>query len=219
MRHVDDAAIAVLAAAKDMLRRGLVEGTAGNISARQEDGNIVITPSSVDYALMQLDDLVVINPDGDTIHAKQGRSPSSEKLLHLACYKAFDDIGSVIHSHPVFATMFAVSHQDIPACIDEFAIFVGGEVRCTDYAASGTPDVGEQAVKALEGRGAALIANHGMVAVGPTPAVALHNTALVERSAHIVWGARALGTPHPLPEKVNDSFASIYNYLRQNPLH
>jgi L-fuculose-phosphate aldolase len=218
MRHVDDAAGAVLAAAKDMLRRGLVEGTAGNISARQADGNIVITPSSVDYAQMQLHDLVVIDPDGQTIQAGEGRSPSSEKLLHLACYKAFDDIGSVIHSHPVFATMFAVSHQDIPACIDEFAIYVGGDVRCTDYAASGTADVGEQAVKALEGRGAALIANHGMVAVAPTPKSALHITALVERSAHIVWGAKALGTPHPLPEKVNDGFAAIYGYLRQNPM-
>ena len=90
----------VLAAAKDMLRANLVEGTAGNISARQEDGTIVITPSSVDYAEMQLDDLVIIDPEGETIQAKEGRSASSEKLLHLACYKAFDDIGSVIHSHP-----------------------------------------------------------------------------------------------------------------------
>ena len=218
MKFVPQAPEAVLAAAKDMLRRGLVEGTAGNISARQEDGTIVITPSSVDYGDMQLDDLVVIDADGETLAHKDGRSASSEKLLHLACYRAYDDIGSVIHSHPVHATMFAVAHQDIPACIDEFAIFVGGDVRCTEYAASGTNDVGEQAVKALEGRGAALIANHGMVAVGPHPGAALHITALVERSAHITWGARALGSLHPLPEKVNDNFAAIYGYLRQNPL-
>lgn len=218
MRHVDDAPQAVLAAAKDMLRKGLVEGTAGNISARQHDGSIVITPSSVDYAEMQLDDLVVIDPDGKTLQAKDGRSASSEKLLHLACYKAYDDVGSVIHSHPIYATMFAVARQDIPACIDEFAIFIGGDVRCTDYAASGTPDVGEQAVKALEGRGAALIANHGMVAVGPKPSTVLHITALVERSAQIVWGSRALGVPHPLPDEVNTGFANIYGYLRQNPL-
>jgi L-fuculose-phosphate aldolase len=217
-RYVDDAPAAVLAAAKEMLQKGLTEGTAGNISARQEDGTIVITPSSVDYAEMQLEDLVVIDLDGGTVQAREGRSASSEKLLHLACYLAFDDIGSVIHSHPVHATMFAVARQDIPACIDEFAIFVGGDVRCADYAASGTPDVGEQAVKALEGRGAALIANHGMVAVGPKPSTALHITALVERSAHIVWGARSLGQPHPLPDEVNAGFAGIYGYLRQNPL-
>jgi L-fuculose-phosphate aldolase len=218
MRYVERAPEAVLAAAKDMLRRNLVEGTAGNISARQEDGTIVITPSSVDYSEMRLEDLCVIDIDGATLHAAEGRSPSSEKLLHLAVYKAFDDVGSVIHSHPVFATMFAITHQDIPSCIDEFSIYVGGNVRCTRYAASGTPDVGAEAVEALQGRGAALLANHGMVAVGPTPDKALHITALVERSAHIVWGARSLADVVPLPGKVDEGFASIYQYLRQNPM-
>lgn len=218
MRYVDHAPEAVLKAAKDMLRRNLVEGTAGNISARQDDGTIVITPSSVDYAEMSLDDLVVIDSDGATLHAREGRSPSSEKHLHLACYKAFDDIGSVIHSHPVYATMFAVAHQDIPSCIDEFAVYVGGHVRCTKYAASGTPDVGAEAVDALQQRGAALIANHGLVAVGPNPDKVLHITALVERTAQIVHGARVLGTPVHLPEKVDAGFASIYAYLRENPM-
>ena len=183
MKFVDNPENAVLDAAKDMLRRGLVEGTAGNISARRADGNIVITPSSVDYRDMQL-----------------------------------DDIGSVIHSHPVWATMFAIAHQAIPACIDEFAVYCGGEVRCTEYAASGTPEVGTNAVKALEGRGAALIANHGLVAVGPRPDKVLHITALVERTAQIVWGARALGGPVPIPEDVNRNFAGVYSYLRANPM-
>jgi L-fuculose-phosphate aldolase len=209
---------AVLDAAKDMLRRGLVEGTAGNISARRSDGNIVITPSSVDYRDMQLDDLVLIDPEGAVLQASDGRSPSSEMQLHLACYQAFDDIGSVIHSHPVWATMFAIAHQPIPACIDEFAVYCGGDVRCTDYAASGTPEVGANAVKALEGRGAALIANHGLVAVGPRPDKVLHITALVERTAQIVWGARSLGGPVPIPEDVNRNFAAVYGYLRANPM-
>jgi L-fuculose-phosphate aldolase len=218
MKFVDNAETAVLDAAKDMLRRGLVEGTAGNISARRSDGNIVITPSSVDYADMVLDDLVLIDPEGAVLQAKDGRHPSSEKGLHLACFSAFDDIGSVIHSHPVWATMFAVSHQPIPACIDEFAVYCGGDIRCADYAASGTPDLGANAVKALEGRGAALIANHGLVAVGPRPDKVLHITALVERTAQIVWGSRALGGPVPIPEEVNRNFAGVYGYLRTNPM-
>ncbi|MCK8644466.1 L-fuculose-phosphate aldolase [Mycobacterium colombiense] len=216
MKFVDNPETAVLDAAKDMLRRGLVEGTAGNISARRADGNVVITPSSVDYRDMQLDDLVLIDADGSVLQAAEGRSPSSEMQLHLACYRAFDDVGSVIHSHPVWATMFAIAHESIPACIDEFAVYCGGDVRCTDYAASGTPDVGANAVKALEGRGAALIANHGLVAVGPRPDKVLHITALVERTAQIVWGARALGGPVPIPEDVNRNFASVYGYLRAN---
>jgi len=216
MKFVDNPESAVLDAAKDMLRRGLVEGTAGNISARRADGNIVITPSSVDYRDMQLDDLVLIDADGSVLQAAEGRSPSSEMQLHLSCYRAFDDVGSVIHSHPVWATMFAIAHESIPACIDEFAVYCGGDVRCADYAASGTPDVGTNAVKALEGRGAALIANHGLVAVGPRPDKVLHITALVERTAQIVWGARALGGPVPIPDDVNRNFASVYGYLRAN---
>ena len=217
MRYVDEAPDRVLAAARDLLRRGLVEGTAGNISARQRDGTIVITPSAVDYADMACDDLVVIDPDGAPLTCKDSRSPSSESMLHLACYRAFDDIGSVIHSHPVHATMFAVTHQGIPACIDEFAIYVGGDVRCSKYAPSGSAEVGIQAVKALQGRGAALIANHGMVAVAAHPAAALHITALVERTARITWGARSLGSVHPLPDEVNDDFAAVYAGLRHNP--
>jgi L-fuculose-phosphate aldolase len=215
---VADTETAVLAAAKDMLRRGLVEGTAGNISARRVDGNLVITPSSVDYADMTLDDLVVVGLDGAVLHAADGRSPSTEMQLHLACYQAFDDIASVIHSHPVWATMFAIAHQPIPACIDEFAIYCGGDIRCSEYAASGSPEVGSNAVKALEGRAAALIANHGLVAVGPRPDKVLHVTALVERTAQIAWGARALGGPVPIPEDVNTNFAGVYKYLRTNPM-
>lgn len=215
MRHVDDARQCVLEAARDMLHRGLVEGTAGNISARQRDGTLVITPASFEYAEMGLDDLVVIDPRGETVTAKDGRSPSSERMLHVACYRAFDDVGSVIHSHPVHATMFAIARQGIPAFIDEFAMYVGGDVRCTEYAPSGSDSVGERAVAALRGRGAAIIANHGLVAVGPDPAAALHITSLVERSARITWGARALGELHPLPDEVNDQFARFYANLRR----
>ena len=214
METVANAAEAVLAAAGEMARKGLVEGSAGNISARQDEGSIVITPAAVDYAGMRLEDLVVVGPDGRVLSCRDGRTPSSETMLHLACYQAFADVGSVIHSHPVYATMFAVTHRGIPACIDEFSIQVGGDVRCTRYAPSGTAEVGAAAVEALRDRGAALIANHGMVAVGPTPERALHVTALVERSARIVWGALALGPVVPIPADADARFAAMYAGLR-----
>lgn len=212
-RFVEDAPAAVLATAKEMAAKGLVEGTAGNISARQADGNVCITPSSIDYREMELEDLVVVDMGSKVVAGE--RSPSSELLLHLAAYSAFDDVGSVIHSHPVYATMFAVARQPIPSCIDEFTIYVGGDVRVTEYAMSGRADVGVNAVKALQGRGAALLANHGLVAVAQSPAKALHITALVERSAYIVWGARQLGDIHSLPEGVDRKFAGVYEYMRQ----
>ena len=86
-KFVKDAPEAVLATAKDMLRRGLTEGTAGNISARQEDGTVVITPSSVDYDEMTLDDLGVVALDGEVVSAKEGRSPSSEKVSRRSTHR------------------------------------------------------------------------------------------------------------------------------------
>jgi L-fuculose-phosphate aldolase len=214
MRTVERPHEAVLATAKQMLRRGLVEGTSGNISARQADGTIVCTPSSVDYEAMVLNDLVAVDLEGKIVAGAAGRSPTSELLLHLACYRAFEDVGSVIHAHPVWATMFACSHQPLAACVDEFTIYVGGDVRCAEYAMSGSAEVGINAVAALKDRGAALLANHGLVAVGPTPAKVLHIVALVERTAQIAWGARALGGVVPLPAKASNDFAGVYQLMR-----
>lgn len=212
-RYVEDAPAAVLAAAKELLDKGLVEGTSGNVSARQADGTVCITPSSVDYRTMTLDDLVVVDAAGATVSGT--RAPSSEKALHLACYAAFDEVGAVIHSHALHASMFAVARVALPVAIDEFSVYVGGEVAVTEYAPSGTDQVGAEAVKALADRGAALLANHGMVAVGRSPADALHVTTVVERTAQIVLGARLLGQAFTIPERVDRDLAGVYGMLRR----
>jgi L-fuculose-phosphate aldolase len=209
---IDNAPEQIVAAAKDLLAKRLVEGTSGNLSARMEDGHIACTPSSLDYRVMTPADICIVNPQGELVKGERG--PTSEKYLHLAVMNAYEDIGVCIHSHAVHATMFAVAQQDIPSCIDEFTVYLGGDIRCTEYAPSGSPELAEQVVKALEDRGAALIANHGMVAIGTTMEKAMHNTALVERSAQIIWGAKQLGTIYPLPEKVNQNFANVYPYMR-----
>ncbi len=134
---IENAPEQVLDAAKELLEKGLVEGTSGNISARQEDGNIAVTPSSLDYRVMQLEDIVIVNPEGDVVSGE--RPPTSEKYLHLAVLAAYEDIAVVIHSHAVHATMFAVAQQDIPSCIDEFTVYLGGDIRCTQYAPAAPP--------------------------------------------------------------------------------
>jgi L-fuculose-phosphate aldolase len=134
---IENAPEQICAAAKRLLAKGLVEGTSGNISARMEDGNIAVTPSSLDYELMTVEDIVVVNPEGEVVRGERG--PTSEKYLHLAVQAAYEDIAVCIHSHAVYATMFAVAHQDIPSCIDEFTVYLGGDIRCTEYAQSGCP--------------------------------------------------------------------------------
>lgn len=206
----------VLDASKQMLAQGLVEGTAGNISGRLADGTVCLTPSSVAYDTMTLDDLVIVTLDGAVVSGH--RSPTTEKDLHLSVLRACPELGSVIHTHAVYATMFALAHEPIPAVIEEVVVYLGGEIPCCDYKGTGTRELGDEVASRLLDRGAALLANHGLVTCAATPAKALHNAALAERTAQIVWGARAMGaTIHPLPEKVNTDMAGVYRYLRENP--
>jgi L-fuculose-phosphate aldolase len=182
---------AVLAAAKEMIACGLVEGTAGNMSARLPDGNVVLTPSSLDYETMTLADLVVTDIDGKVLQGH--RMPTSEKSLHLACLKKHQDIGAVMHCHAMFATMFAIVRQPIPCVIEEFDVYVGGDVPVADYRMTGSDALAEEVSNRVADKGAVLMANHGLLCVGKDPADVLKVARLVERTAQIIWGARMLG--------------------------
>jgi L-fuculose-phosphate aldolase len=207
---------AVLAAAQKMLEDGLVEGTSGNISGRLEGDLVCCTPSSVAYDTMTLEDLVVVDLDGNVVEGH--RSPTTEKDLHLSALRRYPELGAVIHTHAVYATMFALAHEPIPAVIEEVVVYLGGDVPCCEYKGTGTKDLGDEVADHLADRGAALLANHGLVTCGPSPEKALANAALAERTAKIVWGARAMGaTIHPLPDKVNRDMAGVYKYLREHP--
>lgn len=211
----DDIRQQVLDTAKTLLERGLVSGTSGNVSARRDDGTVCITPSSVPYDTMTLDDLTVIDMEGEQLEGSN--SPSSEWQLHTHTYDAHEEIESVIHAHPVHATMFAVVRQPIPPVIDEFTMYVGGGVPVCEYAASGTAELADHAAAELAEVGAALLANHGIVAAGPSLPRTLHIATLVERAAEIILGARLLGTPVALPDEVNQNFTGVYELLRTTP--
>jgi len=198
--------------AQDLLRSGLVEGTAGNLSARLPDGNVVLSPSSLAYESMTVADLVVCDLDGKVLEGT--RPPTSEKALHLACLKKHADLGAVIHSHAKYATMFAITRRPIPCVIEEFDVFVGGEVPVADYKLTGSDELGEEVSRHVGERGAVLMANHGLLTVGKDLADALKVARLVERTAEIVWGAQALGPLVPLPEETLKRFAPIYKFLR-----
>jgi len=122
--------------AQESLRSNLVHGTAGNFSARLPDGNVALTPSSLEYDTMTLDDLVVCDLEGNVVEGT--RAPTTEKMLHLACLKAYDDIHAVIHCHAKFCTMFAITHQPIPCVIEEVEALVGGDVPVANYKFTGS---------------------------------------------------------------------------------
>ena len=107
----------LLDVAKEMLNCGLVHGTAGNLAARMPDGNVVLTPSSLDYRTMTLDDLVVCDLEGTVVEGT--RNPTSEKMLHLSALAKHPDVDATMHCHAKYCTMFALTRQPIPAVIEE----------------------------------------------------------------------------------------------------
>ena len=213
MNH-DEVKASLLQVAKEMIACGLVEGTAGNVSARLPDGNVVLTPSSIDYATMTLDDLVVTDIDGNVLEGE--KTPTTEKALHLDCLRKHQDIGAVMHCHAMFATMFAIVRQPIPCVIEEFDVYVGGDVEVADYKMTGSDALGEEVSDRIADKGAVLMASHGLLCVGKNPVDVLKVAKLVERTAQIVWGALLLGEAVPLPATTREQFAPLYKLMGRN---
>ncbi|HEY1739063.1 MAG TPA: class II aldolase/adducin family protein [Acidimicrobiia bacterium] len=203
----------LLQTAKDMIAKDLVEGTSGNLSARLPDGNAVLTPGSLAYETMTLDDLVVCDIDGNVLEGT--RSPTSEKDLHLECLREHEDINAVMHCHAKFSTMFAVTRTPIPCVIEEVHAYIGGDVGVADYQFTGSKALGREVARHVGDRAAVLMANHGLLTVGKNPQDCLKLAMLVERTAEIVWGAHVLGKLVPLPDSTVDKMAPVYkNFMR-----
>jgi L-fuculose-phosphate aldolase len=174
----------LVAAAREMLRLGLVAGTSGNLSAR--DGDLVhITPTALPYGEMEERDLVTLALDGTVVEGV--REPSSERLLHLAVYGARPDAGALVHTHSVHATAWSFLEAPLDTGTEELELSAGGAVRTAPFAPTGTPELGPAAVEALAERRAVLLARHGVLALGESPARALDVCAAVERQAQIAW--------------------------------
>jgi ribulose-5-phosphate 4-epimerase/fuculose-1-phosphate aldolase len=177
----------VVAAAREMHRRGLVAGTAGNVSAREGD-LIHITPSGFPYPEMTEADLVTLDADGAVVAG--GREPSTERRVHLAVYAARPDAGAIVHTHSGHATAWTFVGE--PLVSAELERAAGGAVCTAPYAASGSEEIALAAVEAIGGRQAALLARHGVLGLGETPAAALAMCAGVEHEARRAWLERGI---------------------------
>ena len=207
---------AVLETVQEMDRIGLTAGTAGNVSARTRAGEVVMTPTAMPYAEMNLSSLAVTDLEGNLLAGAGNAAPTTEIALHLACLRRHPEIGAVVHTHPIFATMFAVNQMPIPCVIEEFEFYVGGDVLVADYHRTGSQALGEAVAELLADRAAVLMAHHGLVVVAADPHEALGLTRLVERSAQIIQGARQFGTPSTLPPAIRKEFAAAYLARRRS---
>ena len=202
----------VVQAARKLLERGLVTATSGNVSVRlpTKDGRqlFAITPSSVPYEAMKIEDVMVIDSDVDVIEGEG--VPSSESLTHVAVYRARPDVGCVIHTHSLYASVLAVAAVDLPPIIDEMVVYLGGPVKVAEYGFPSTEELGENTVAALEDRNAVLVRNHGVVSAGAGVFEAMRASELVERAAQIFVQASAFGHVQGLPPLAVEAERQIF---------
>jgi L-fuculose-phosphate aldolase len=186
----------IIATALEMNAQGLNRGKSGNVSARTNDG-FLVTPTGLAYASMQPVDVVAMTLDG-TAHGP--RLPSSEWRFHRDIYAARLEVGAIVHAHCPFATSLACLGRDIPPFHYMIAVAGGKDIRCAAYATFGTQQLSDHAKRALEGRKACLLANHGMIALGASLSAALALAVEVEALAEQYWRALQIGTPNLLSD-------------------
>ena len=189
--------IALVEASAELVARGLNQGTAGNISARCE-GGMLITPSGIEPQAMRPDMMARMLFADESWEGPA--KPSSEWRLHRDILRERDDIGAVVHTHSLFATVLSTLHRSIPALHYMIAGFNGPEIRCTPYAPFGTQALSDLIIEHLGDRHGVLLGNHGMVATGTTLRQALWRAGELETLAKMTYLAGVAGAPVILPD-------------------
>ncbi|MER6345077.1 class II aldolase/adducin family protein [Streptomyces sp. NPDC001595] len=181
----------------DVCRRlaadGLVTAEAGNVSVRV-GGDVVVTATDARFDEMTADQVVVVDLEGNRLSG--GLRPTSELALHLGIYQRFG-ASAVVHTHAPMATAVGLVVEELP-CVHYYMLKLGGAVRVAPYSTWGTPELAEDVLTALDGRSAALMANHGAVTHAHSLDAAVEQALLLEWACTLYWRAASMGTPRLL---------------------
>jgi L-fuculose-phosphate aldolase len=189
----------LVACGADLLRRGLLSQTSGNLSVRLASGALCITPSSLEYDRMTDDDIVVCDRSGAVLDGD--RVPSSETPLHCAVYDARPDVSAIVHTHSSYATTLAVLGYPIPSVHYMIASLGVTQIEIAPYATYGTPELAASVSDNFAAPARAiLIANHGVVAVGASLKQAADAAETVEILAGLYYRAISIGVPKVLTQ-------------------
>jgi L-ribulose-5-phosphate 4-epimerase len=177
---------------------GLFSLTAGNLSGKAASGLIAITPSAIPYPEIGATDVVIVDVDGHVVDGD--RRPSSELPMHLALYEARPEVGAVVHTHSPYATTLAVLGKTIPAVHYMIAGLGVNEIPLVPYSTYGTADLASHCRDAIGAHAkAALLANHGAIALGADLSAAATAASVLEFLALLYYRALAVGQPVVLP--------------------
>ena len=187
---------AVAAASRHLAQKGLVIGTAGNISARKGD-LVAVTPTGADLSAVTAEMVTVIDLEGEVVDGDL--APTSEVPLHTGIYAATNAL-AITHAHAMASTALSCCFDELPP-LHYSCLGLGGAPRTAAYATFGSEELARNVLGALEGRNAAMMQNHGSVAYGSRMAEAVERLELLEWLAELYWRSSSMGTPHVLTDK------------------
>lgn len=195
--------------ARRMREEGLVVGSAGNVSRRAGSEHIAITPTSIPYERLTVDEIVVIDLESGRA-VDSSTAPSYELPMHRIVYQQRPDIEAIVHTHAPFVTTLSILHRPLPLVIDEMMLHLGGVIEVSEYAFTGTDAVGHHALAALGNRAGVILANHGNLCVGGDLDRALHAAIVMEACARVYVQALAVGEPVPLSKAAVTAGSRLY---------
>jgi len=206
----------ILNICKTMVEKGFIVGTAGNVSMRiklpnGEDG-FLLTPSTVPYEEMTVDDMVLIDKYLNVIAGF--RNPTSEKHLHVNILQSRRDVNAVIHSHAPYSTILSIARTPLGPIVDEIIPFIGG-CEVAQYGMAGTEELSQKALAALGNNYAVFLPNHGNICIGTDIKHAYTVLQLVEFAAKIQYRASLLGTIYGLPEEAEKDEKEMFEIMRE----
>jgi L-fuculose-phosphate aldolase len=192
----DDVRREIVRVCKRMWERGLIAGPDGNISVRISFEHVLVTPRGFSKASVEENDLVLVTLGGKRVGGRH--EATSELAMHLAIYRAREDVNAVVHAHPPVATAFAVAGLGLPGnVLPEMAVQMG-EVPLVPYATPGTDALADAMAPWLPNHDAFLLANHGATTLGLNLAEAHQRMESLEHGANILLTARLLGRVNAL---------------------
>ncbi|MCF6460269.1 L-fuculose-phosphate aldolase [Clostridium sp. Cult3] len=197
---------------KKLITNNLTTGSGGNISIfNREKGLVAVSPSGLDYFETKVEDIVIVDLDGNTIEGNL--KPSSETGMHLIFYKNREDANAIVHTHSKFATAIACMGWDLKP-VHYLIGFAGYDVKCAKYATYGSQELAENALDAIGNRNAVLLGNHGLIALGTNIQRAFSTAEHLEFVSEIYYLTKTLGEPKLLSQDQMDEVMKKFNTYR-----
>jgi len=188
---------------------GLVAWSSGNVSGLDpESGLVAIKPSGVRYEHLALEDIALVDLEGNQVEGRL--RPSVDAATHLYVYRHRSDIGGMVHTHSTYATAFAALGRPIEPCLTALADEFGGPIPVGEFAPIGGEEIGQEILRSIGHSPAILMRQHGVFTVGPSVEAALKAAVMVEDAARTLWVAMQIGEPQPLPAEVVQALHQAY---------